>query len=76
MAERLSVESQLKLELMRAINADLDRRFRTLSDAADYAGVDCLRLSRVRKLRHEYFSLNWLLRLAQSAKVRMRITVN
>jgi predicted XRE-type DNA-binding protein len=71
-----SAEVQLKLALMRAIDTDLKRRFRTLADAAEFANVDHMRLSRIRSGRYEYFSIQWLFRLAQTAKVHIRISVD
>jgi len=72
----LTAEARFKLELMRVINDDLERRFRTLAEAADYADVTWMRLSRMRSGRHEYFSVNWLFRLAASAGVHIRISVD
>lgn len=72
----LGTEAQFKLALMRAIDSDLKKRFRTLQDAADYADVTWMRLSRIRSMRHEYFSVNWLFRLADAAKVHIRISVD
>lgn len=60
---------------MDAIDKDFRLRFKTLTAAAEYADVDRLRLSRIRCRRHEYFSVNWLFRLADAAKVHIRITV-
>lgn len=71
-----SAEVQLKLALMRAIDTDLKRRFRTLAQAAEFANVDHMRLSRIRSGRYEYFSINWLFRLAQAAHVHIRISVD
>lgn len=71
-----SAEVQLKLALMRAIDTDLKKRFRTLADAAEYADVDHMRLSRIRSGRYEYFSITWLFRLAETAKVHIRINVD
>lgn len=75
-AAPLPAEAQFKLALMRAIDADLQKRFRTLQEAADFADVTWMRLSRVRSGRHEYFSVNWLFRLAAAAKVRIRVSVD
>lgn len=72
----LTAEVQLKLALMRAIDTDLKRRFRTLAQAAEYANVDHMRLSRIRSGRYEYFSINWLFKLAQTAQVHIRISVD
>jgi len=69
-------EAQFKLVLMRAIDSDLKRRFRTLAEAADFADVPWMRLSRLRNGRHELFSVNWLFRLADAAKVHIRISVD
>lgn len=71
-----SAEVQLKLALMRAIDTDLKKRFRTLADAAEFADVDHMRLSRIRSGRYEYFSITWLFRLAETAKVHIRINVD
>lgn len=71
-----TAEAQFKLALMRAIDTDLKRRFRTLADAADFADVTWMRLSRMRSGRHEYFSVNWLFRLAAAAEVHIRISVD
>jgi predicted XRE-type DNA-binding protein len=73
--EPLSAEAQFKLALMRAIDTDLQRRFITLEEAADFSDVTWTRLSRMRSGRHEYFSVNWLFRLAAKAKVHIRISV-
>jgi hypothetical protein len=75
-ADPLSVEAQFKLALMRAIDSDLRKRFRTLAEAAEYADVTWMRLSRMRSGRHEYFSVNWLFRLAATANVHIRISVD
>lgn len=72
----LSKEAQFKLALMRAIDADLKRRFHTMAEAADFADVTWTRLSRMRSGRHEYFSIPWLFRLAEAAKVHIRISVD
>lgn len=72
----LGSEAQLKLALMRAIDADLKQRFPTLADAAEYADVTWMRLSRLRSMRHEYFSITWLFRLADAAQVGLRIHVD
>ncbi len=74
--EPLGAEAQLKIALMRAIDSDLKRRFRTLADAAEFADIDYMRLSRIRSGRYEYFSINWLFRLAQTAGVHIRISVD
>lgn len=74
--EPLSAEAQFKLALMRAIDTDLKRRFRTLEEAAAAADVTWMRLSRMRSGRHEYFSVNWLFRLAATAGVHIRISVD
>jgi predicted XRE-type DNA-binding protein len=75
-AQPLSPETQLKLALMRAIDRDLKRRFTSLAQAAEFANVDHNRLSRIRRGRYEYFSVTWLFRLADSAKVHIRISVD
>lgn len=75
-AEPLPTEAQFKLALMRAIDSDLKRRFRTLAEAAEFADVTWMRLSRMRSGRHEYFSVNWLFRLADTAHVHIRISVD
>lgn len=72
----LSTEAQFKLALMRAIDSNLKDRFDTLADAAEFADVTWMRLSRLRSGRHEYFSVNWLFRLAASARVHIRISVD
>jgi hypothetical protein len=72
----LNAEAQFKLLLMRAIDSDLERRFRTLAEAAEFADVTWQRLSRLRSGRHEYFSVNWLFKLASAAQVRIRISVD
>lgn len=61
---------------MGAIDRNLKKRFRTLAEAAEFAGVDFMRLSRLRRGRYEYFSVNWLFRLADAAKIDIRITVD
>lgn len=71
-----SAEVQLKLALMRAIDTDLKKRFRTLAQAAEFANVDHMRLSRIRSGRYEYFSISWLFHLAQAAKIHIRISVD
>lgn len=76
MAVPLGTEAQFKLALMRAIDTDLKRRFHTLAEAAEFADVTWTRLSRIRSGRHEYFSVNWLFRLADTAKVHIRISVD
>lgn len=70
-----SIEAQIKMRLMDVIDRDLRRRFRTLEQMADFARVDILRLSRLRARRHEYISIAWLLRLAESAHVKIRIDI-
>jgi Helix-turn-helix domain len=72
----LDAQAQFKLALMRAIDTDLKRRFRTLSDAAEFAAIDMYRLSRIRHGRHECFSINWLFDLARAAQVHIKISVN
>ena len=72
----LPAEAKFKLALMRAIDTDLKRRFRTLAEAAEFADVTWMRLSRMRSGKHQYFSVNWLFRLASTAKVRIRISVD
>ena len=76
LAPPLDAEAQFKLALMRVIDADLKRRFRTLAEAADHADVTWMRLSRMRSGRHEFFSVNWLFALADKAQVRIRISVD
>jgi predicted XRE-type DNA-binding protein len=76
LAEPLDAETQLKLALMRAIDSDLKRRFSSLAQAAEFANVDHNRLSRIRRGRYEYFSVNWLFRLADTAGVHIRIEVD
>lgn len=73
---KLSCEAQFKLAIMRTIDEDLSLRFDTLVQAAEYAGVEPMRLSRIRSGRYEYFSVKWLFRLAEVAKVRIRISVD
>jgi predicted XRE-type DNA-binding protein len=72
----LDAQAQFKLALMRAIDTDLKKRFRTLADAAEHAGIDMYRLSRIRHGRHECFSINWLFDLAAVADVHIKISVN
>jgi len=72
----LNNEARFKLALMRAIDDDIKKRFRTLAEAADYADVPWLRLSRIRSGRHEYFSVGWLFALAEKSKVHIRISVD
>lgn len=74
----LDAEAQIKLALMRAIDADLSRRYRTLSEAAEAIGVDVtwMRLSRIRGGRYEYFSIKWLLRLCAAANVHIRFEID
>ncbi len=72
----LNAEAQFKLALMRAIDTDLKRRFHSLAEAAEFADVTWMRLSRLRNGRHELFSVNWLFRLASVAQVHIRITVD
>lgn len=74
----LGTEAQLKVALMRAIDSDLKRRYRTLAQAAEAIGptITWQRLSRIRSGRHEYFSINWLFRLADAAHVHIRISVD
>lgn len=72
----LSAEAQFKLALMDAIDRDLKKRFRTLDEAADFADVTSMRLSRLRSGRHEFFSVNWLFRLAAAAQIHIRISVD
>ena len=72
----LDAEAQFKLLLMRAIDSDLKRRFRSLAEAAEFADVTWPRLSRLRNGRHELFSVNWLFQLAKTAKVHIRISVD
>lgn len=76
MPDPLTSEAQFKLALMRAIDADLKQRFTTLAAAAEFADVTWMRLSRMRSGRHEFFSVNWLFRLADAAKVHIRISVD
>jgi hypothetical protein len=76
MAAALAPEAQLKIALMRAIDTDLRRRFKTLAQAAEFAGTDMMRLSRIRSGRYEFFSVTWLFRLAEAAKVHIRISVD
>lgn len=71
-----SAEAQLKIALMRAIDTDLRRRFRTLADAAEFTDVTWQRLSHVRCGRHELFSVAWLFDLADAAQVHIRISVD
>jgi hypothetical protein len=72
----LGTQAQFKLALMRAIDTDLKRRFPTLVEAAEFADVTWMRLSRLRSGRHEYFSVNWLFHLAEAAQVHIRISVD
>jgi hypothetical protein len=76
MPDGASAEVQFKLALMRAIDSDLKQRFRTLAEAAEFADVTWMRLSRMRSGRHEFFSVNWLFRLAAAAQVHIRISVD
>lgn len=69
-------EAQLKLALMRVIDADLKDRFKSLEEAAYYADVTPTRLSRMRCGRHDLFSINWLFRLADTACVPIRISID
>ena len=71
----LGAEAQFKLALMRVIDDDLRRRFRTVTEAAEFANVPWFRLSRIRSGRHELFSVNWLFTLATKAKIPIRINV-
>lgn len=67
---------QFKLLLMRAIDTDLKRRYRTLAEAAEAADVTWTRLSRMRNGQHQCFSIKWLFHLAAAAKVHIRISVD
>jgi hypothetical protein len=69
-------ETQLKLALMRAIDADLKKNFRTIGEAAEYLEVEYMRLCRIGTGRHEMYSINWLFRLAEAAQVHIRISVD
>lgn len=71
----LDSERQFKLALMSAIDRNLRARFRTIAEAAEAAGVEYMRLSRLRRGRHEYFSVNWLFRVAETAQIDIRISV-
>lgn len=71
-----STEVQLKLLLMRAIDEDLKSRYRTITAAADDLGEDEMRLCRLGNGHHALFSFKWLFRLADSAKVHIRISVD
>lgn len=75
MDDALTDEQKFKLEIMRVIDKDLRKRFRTLEEAADHANVGFTRLSRLRSERHDQFSIGWLFRLAKQAGVRIRINV-
>lgn len=74
----LDAEAQIKLALMRAIDADLKRRYRTLIEAADAIGGNLAwdQLSRIRNGRYEHFSLRWLLQLAANAQVHIRFHID
>jgi hypothetical protein len=78
----LDAEAQIKLALMRAIDADLRRRYRTLAEAAEAIGTDAPMslawpcLSRLRHGHHRYFSIPWLLRLASAAHVHIRFKID
>jgi hypothetical protein len=74
-AEPLGVEAQIKLRLMEIIDADLRARFRTVEEMAGYAQVEQRRIWNLRARSHDEFSLSWLLRLAQSANVHIRIDI-
>lgn len=72
----LSTEAQLKLALMRAIDQDFKKRFRTMVEAANFVGEDEMRLYRMASGHHEMFSFKWLFRVADAAKVHIRISVD
>lgn len=65
----------VKIRVMDIIDAHLRKNFRTLEDAAEYANVTWVRLSRLRAGRHDQFSLAWLFKLADKTNVKMRIDI-
>jgi hypothetical protein len=69
------LEAKVKLRIMDVIDEDLRRRFRTVQEVADYLQVEDGRIWNLRAKRHQKFSLSWLLRLAQAARVKMRIDI-
>jgi hypothetical protein len=73
--EKLNVEAMVKIRVMDIIDAHLRRNFRTLEDAAEYANVTWVRLSRLRSGHHDQFSLAWLFKLAEKTNVKMRIDI-
>lgn len=76
MADELTDEDLFKIEIMKVIDRDLRRRYRTLEETALNTGADFFRLSRLRSGRHDQFSIGWLFRLAKQAGVRIRISVH
>lgn len=75
-AVALTTEAKLKLALMRAIDSDLKRRFRTMAEAAEFVGEDQMRLYRMGSGHHEFFSFKWLFRVAAAGNVHIRISVD
>lgn len=71
----LSADEQLKVELMRAINADLTERFPSVQAAADAADTDWVQLYRVQRGLYAEVSIKWLLRLADRLNVNIRIRI-
>lgn len=69
-------EAQLKVELIRCINAAVATRYQTLQRAADVADVDYQRLWLVKQEQHQYLSVRWLFALAGRLGVRIRIQVD
>lgn len=74
-ANRHLAHVQLKLLLMAAIDEGVRRRFGTLQEAANTAGIDRALLSRVRHGDHRRCSIASLLCLAEELHVHIKIDV-
>jgi hypothetical protein len=71
----LSADAQLKLVIMRLIDARVREGFNTLQEAAGAAGINRVLLSRIRAGDHRRCSIAALLAVAERLGVRLRIEV-
>ena len=67
--------TQIKLALMRGIDASLRRQYRIQEDAARALGVDRNRLSNLRNGHTDRFSLPWLIITAERIGAKVTITI-
>ncbi len=72
----LTDEAKFKLAVMQVIDRELRDRYDTMIAAAEAANVSWARLSRLRRGRHDQFSIAWLFRLARDTGVRIRISID